>query len=75
MKANEHRYGCNGRERPTSESWYFAQDGYHEFKDGSGNMVRGSAKWVKVYHVLSIDCQYIEVSDDKACYGCAHRRV
>lgn len=74
MKANEHRYGCNGRERPTAETWFWAQDGYHEFKDGHGNMVRGLAKWVKVYHVMSTDCKYDGHYAGNDCNGCAHKK-
>lgn len=63
---------CHSRQRPTPDSTYIVQDGYHETIDGFGNPVR-SPKYVRI-KVFSkhLNCMYDKSTVDLGCSGCPH---
>jgi len=59
-------YGCNGKPRPTPETFYWAQDGY--LRVAAGRVRRD----VAIKHVMSTSCQYNKTMTDPKCSGCEH---
>lgn len=65
-------YACSTWPRPTPESTYLVQDGWHEYLE-NGQMVRGAAKWkrIKVF-TEHFGCQYDKTATDPRCAACQH---
>lgn len=66
----DHRYGCNGKPRPTPENFYFAPNGTRQ-KWGSPNVAEHGLK--RIYYTGSTECRYDMSETDTRCAGCEHR--
>jgi len=67
-------YHCNNKPRPTKDSTYIAQAGWHQYK--SGNDPVKMPAYVEVKGSFgTTECQYDKSATDKGCFGCKHGKL
>lgn len=68
-------YGCYNAPRPVAgEVTHQGQNGWVP-KHGNWHYMTREPIIVDIVHVMSTDCQYSILTEDKACIGCAHKHV
>lgn len=71
MTAASPVYGCHNRPRPTAETSYPAQLGWHYGISLKGEPTRLPVV-VPIAHTMSTNCRYDLSAADQRCAGCAH---